>query len=65
MQRVCEKLKRTDLYIDDILCFSTTGKQHVKDLWKFLARLTKFNLRLSLKKTYVAAKSVKFLGHIV
>ena len=52
MLRVCDGLKRVRLLIDDIVCFSKNGAEHVADLERFLERLTIFNLKLAPKKAY-------------
>ena len=36
MLRVCDGLKRVRLFIDDIVCFSKNGAEHVADLERFL-----------------------------
>ena len=63
MLRVCEGLERLRLFIDDIVCFSKNGGEHVYDLRKFLERLTNFNLKQAPKKAHLGVKVVKFLGH--
>ena len=35
MRRVCEYLERVRLYIDDTVCFSKNGSEHVSDLQLF------------------------------
>ena len=65
MLRVCEGLERVRLFIDDIVCFSKTGREHVDDLRKFFERLTTFDLKLAPKKAHLGVKVVKFLGHRV
>ena len=51
------------LFIDDIVCFSKNGKQHVCDLRRFLERLTKFDLKLAPNKAPLGAAEIIFLGH--
>ena len=63
MLRVCDGLKRVRLFIDDIVCFSKNGAEHVAGLKRFLERLTIFNLKLASKKAYIGARVIKFLGH--
>ncbi len=63
--RVCEGLQRVRLFIDDIVCFSSSGAEHVQDLEHFFSRLTKFDLKLAPKKAYLGVKVIKFLGHRV
>ena len=40
MLRVCDGLQRVRLFIDDIVCFSKNGTEHVRDLESFFERLT-------------------------
>ena len=63
MLRVCEDLERMKLFIDDIVCFSKNGKQHVCDLRRFLERLTKFDVKLAPNKALLGAAEIIFLGH--
>lgn len=58
-------LERTHVYINGILCFSTTENQHVHDFRKFLARLTRITLEAVAEEGHVGAKSVKFLDRII
>ena len=51
------------LFIDDIVCFSKNGKQHVCDLRRFLERLTKFDLKLAPNKAPLGAVEIIFVGH--
>ena len=51
------------LFIDDIVCFSKNGKQHVCDLRRFLERLTKFDLKLAPNKALLGAAEIIFLEH--
>ena len=65
MNRVCEGLERVRLFIDDIVCFSTNGTEHVEDLTKFFERLTTYDLKLAPKKAHLGVRAIKFLGHRV
>ena len=62
MLRICEGLEHVRLFIDDIVCFSKNGGEHVNDLRKFLERLTNFNLKLPPKKAHLGVKVVKVFG---
>lgn len=42
--------KEMEVYVDDMVVRSITLEEHYKDLEKFLERLTKYNVRLNLKK---------------
>ena len=63
MLRVCEGFERVKLFIDDIVCFSKNGEQHVFDLRRFLERLTRFDLKLAPNKALLGAAEIIFLGH--
>ena len=63
MLRVCEGLERVKLFIDDIVCFSKNGEQHVCDLRRFLERLTRFNLKLAPNNALLGTAEIIFLGH--
>ena len=63
MLRVCEGLERVKLFIDNIVCFSKNGEQHVCDLRRFLGQLTKFGLKLVPNKALLGAAEIIFLGH--
>ena len=65
MLRVCDGLQRVRLFIDDIVCFSKNGAEHVCDLESFFERLTMFDLKLAPKKAYLGVRTIKFLGHRV
>jgi hypothetical protein len=52
-------------YLDDILVFSTTFSEHVKDLEMVFQRLTHLNLMLKLEKCCFFKRSVHYLGHVV
>ena len=51
------------LLIDDIVCFSKNGEQHVCDLRRFLEWLTKLDLKLAPNKALLGAAEIIFLGH--
>ena len=65
MCRVCEGLERVQLFVDDIVCFSKNGHEHISDLRKFFERLTTFDLKLAPKKAHLRVKVVEILGHRV
>ena len=65
MLRVCDGLKRVRPFIDDNVCFSKNGAEHVSDFERFFERLTIFNLKLAPKKAYLGVRVIKFLGHRV
>ena len=63
MLRVCEDFERVRLFVDEIICCSKNGEQHVHDLERFFKRLTNFNLKLAPSKAFVGAAEIIFLEH--
>lgn len=53
------------VYIDDILVFSKTFKEHLSHLEEVFHRLRQAGLRLKLKKCAFAQPKVECLGHVV
>ena len=53
------------VYIDDIIIFSQTFEDHLKDLEEVLYRLKTAGLKLKPKKCCLFRKQVQYLGHIV
>ena len=53
------------IYLDDVLVFSPTFEQHLKDLTAVLNSLRQINIHLKAKKTTLASSEVHYLGHIV
>jgi len=52
-------------YLDDIIIFSETREQHVKDVAKMLRKLRVANIHLRLSKCEFGVKETEFLGFIV
>ena len=52
-------------YLDDIIVYSKTFKQHLIDLKTLFDRLREVNLKLTPKKCKFAQSTIKFLGHTV
>jgi RNase H-like domain found in reverse transcriptase/Reverse transcriptase (RNA-dependent DNA polymerase)/Integrase zinc binding domain len=52
-------------YMDDIIVFSRTRKEHQTHLKQVLERLREFKLRISGEKSSFFKSEVKFMGHIV
>ena len=50
-------------YIDDILVYSRSLSEHVRDVESVLQILMKHKLFIKLKKCEMFSKSVAFLGH--
>lgn len=53
------------MYLDDILIYSKSRAQHVRDVREVLTRLRKFALYSSLKKCEFFTTEVEFLSFIV
>ena len=53
------------VYLDDIIIFSATVKEHIRILRQVLERLRLAKLKLSASKCYLFRTEVKFLGHYV
>ena len=53
------------VFIDDILCHSSTFEQHLEHLSAIFQRLRNSNLKLNPKKCQFAAQRVEYLGHIM
>jgi hypothetical protein len=51
------------VYLDDLLCFSTTFDEHIEHLRQMFERLRDANLKLSPDKCCFFQRSVSFLGH--
>ena len=53
------------VYIDDILIYSTTFEEHLKDIETVLIRLKNAGLKLKPSKCEWAKETISFLGHTV
>ena len=60
-----ENWKSTVTYLDDVLIFSSSLKEHIKDVNNVLDKIEKAGLKLSPKKCHFFANEVKFLGHVI
>ena len=65
MQRLLGHLPYVAVYIDDIVVFSRSWKEHLEHMEVVINILTEANLKLQLKKCYFARSSFRLLGHIV
>ena len=53
------------IYIDDLICFSETFDQHLKDLDEIMQRIEKHNMKLNPTKCQFLCKEFRFLGFII
>ena len=53
------------VYLDDIIVFSATFKEHLVQLRQVLDRLKQANIRLKLPKCTFCADTVEYLSHVV
>ena len=53
------------IYLDDIIVFSKTNKEHLIHLRKVFEKCRKFGLSLNPKKTLFGLQEGKLLGHII
>ena len=60
-----EKDKFVVIYLDDITMYSQSDKEHYDNLRKVFLKCRKIGLSLNLKKSLLAMKEGKLLGHIV
>ena len=60
-----EKDKFVVIYLDDIIVFSQSDKEHYGHLERVFLKCRKFGLSLNPKKSLFAMKEGKLLGHIV
>ena len=52
-------------YIDDVLVFSETFKEHVVHLRRVLDRLIEVNLKLKPPKCHLICPEVEYMGHLI
>jgi hypothetical protein len=67
MDRILEgiKFKFTYGFLDDIIIFSKTWKEHVQHIKMVLERLQRYNAKIKLEKCKWAGEEISFLGHIL
>ncbi|GBC25874.2 retroviral-like aspartic protease 1 [Rhizophagus irregularis DAOM 181602=DAOM 197198] len=53
------------VYLDDIIIYSKTFKDHIQHLEEVLNRIRKANLRLKAEKCHFAVAELQFLGHVI
>ena len=65
INEIIRDLEGVFAYLDDIVVISDTWEEHLRRLSLLLARLTKANLTVNLKKSDFGKGTVCYLGHIV
>ncbi|CAB4494324.1 unnamed protein product [Rhizophagus irregularis] len=67
MDKVLHRIKEKFVlvYLDDVIIYSKTFKDHIQHLKEVLNRIRKANLRLKAEKCHFAAAELQFLGHVV
>lgn len=53
------------VYMDDIICFSSSLQEHIESLERIFKRLKEVNFKVQLDKTEFLRKEVAYLGHVV
>ncbi|KAG0929312.1 hypothetical protein G6F29_012095 [Rhizopus arrhizus] len=53
------------VYLDDIITFSPTFDQHLKDLREVLSRLRAASLKIKLSKCHFGSNRISFLGYVL
>jgi hypothetical protein len=53
------------MYLDDILIFSKTKKEHLRHLTLVMSRLQEEKLLINLKKSYFMKKELIYLGFMI
>ena len=68
MEEIAEEagiLDRCIIYVDDIVVLSTSVRQHIADCNSLLAIMSKYNLRLNLRKCHFAYRRLRTLGFLL
>ena len=65
INRVIQDIPNCTAYIDDIVVYSDTWQDHVRQICMLFDNLSKANLTVNLVKSQFCKSSVTYLGHIV
>jgi hypothetical protein len=57
--------KIVETYLDDIVIFSQTFREHVEHVKEVVNRLLKYILKINLAKCKIAQRKLEYLSHIV
>lgn len=63
MESIVAGLEGVIVYLDDVMVFGSTEKEHDLRLAALLQRLKEFNLQLNTQKCQINVTSLEFLGH--
>ena len=65
MNKVLNGLNFILAYLDDVIIFSETAEQHLKQVQIVLTRLKQSNLKLKKSKCTFSKKELHYLGHLL
>ncbi len=65
MNQIVTGLPNTEVYVDDIIIYTSTWEDHVTAIKALFSRLLEYKLTVNLVKSEFAKATVQFLGHIV
>lgn len=65
MQSTISGLPHTGAYIDDLITWSDSWEEHIKDVETLFQRLTQANLTVNLNKSDFGCATVTYLGYVI
>ena len=65
MNNVLKGMTNVEVYIDDIIVYNDTWKEHMESVRALFNRLSEAKLTVNLAKSQLGKAKVKFLGHII
>ena len=65
MDLVVKGLHNTKVYVDDLIVYSSTWEEHLRNLRALFERLRQHRLTVSLVKSEFGHATVQYLGHVV